>query len=534
MRDLAHLLDRLSLTKAPKVKQTLVREFMRRTPDPDRGWVLAVLTGALGFRAVRLAAIRETAEARMDSALFAWSRDYVGDLAETIALVWPSRPGANREPDISDVVQALPQASPEHAKVLVEGWLDALDADGRWALLKLVTGGPRAHISPGLARQALADFGGVAVAEIEELWHAQEPPYGPFLTWLEGRGARPAAPAAGHFRPVMLANALDVGADLSVSDPADFAVEWKWDGVRVQAVAEDGVRRLYTRGGDDISAAFPDVLEAMTFEGVIDGELLIMRPGGIAPYSDLGRRLGRKTADTRLIARSPAGVRAYDMLADHGEDLRDLPFRQRRARLETMIAGHGSPRLDLSPIRSVETWEQLKALRAAPPPGDAGLAEGLMLKRWDSPYVAGRPGGPWFKWKRDPMILDAVLMYARRGADIRSSLHSDVTFGLWRAAPGEDRALVAVGKADVGLNDAEMKAVDVFVRENTLERFGPARSVRAGEAGGLVLEVAFETVQRSTRHKSGLALRAARINRIRWDKPAREADDLATLERLVR
>ncbi|MGA0602883.1 cisplatin damage response ATP-dependent DNA ligase [Caulobacter sp. KR2-114] len=533
MRAFAHLLDRLSLTASRNAKLTLVRDFLKETPDPDRGWALAALTGALSFSAAKPAAIRKAVEARMDPVLFAWSYDYVGDLAETVALVWPAQPGANREPELSEVVDALSVAPRGAVQGLIEGWLDALDPDGRWALLKLLTGGLRVGLSARLAKQAAADLGGVPLAEVEEVWPVLHPPYEDLFAWLEGRSERPSADAPGRFRPAMLAQALDEASDFARLDPADYAAEWKWDGIRVQAVSERGVRRLFSRAGDDISGAFPDVLAELNFEGVIDGELLVMRGGAIAPFGDLQQRLNRKSVDARLLAAHPAGIRAYDLLLDGETDIRTLPFAERRARLEAFVAAVGSPRIDLSPLQPFDSWETLAALRAEPPPGDAQVSEGLMLKRWTSIYEAGRPKGPWFKWKRDPRLIDAVLMYAQRGHGKRSSFYSDYTFGVWRQDGEGVWSLTPVGKAYFGFTDEELKLIDKFVRDNTLERFGPVRSVRADRDFGLVLEVAFEGLQRSTRHKSGVAMRFPRINRIRWDKPAREADELATLERML-
>ncbi len=528
MRAFANLLDRLSFTRSRNAKLVLVRDYLSETPDPERGWALAALTGELSFDAAKPGFIRKAVEARMDPDLFRWSYDYVGDLAETVALVWPARPGANREPDLSEVVDALRTASRREVQQLIETWLDALDADGRWALLKLLTGGMRVGVSARLAKQAAADMGDVAVADVEEVWHGLEPPYDDLFAWLEGKAERPSPDAHGRFRPVMLAQAIDEAADFARLDPADYAAEWKWDGIRVQAVNESGVRRLYSRTGDDISGAFPDVLEALNFEGAIDGELLVLRDGRVAPFGDLQQRLNRKVVDSALVAAQPAGVRAYDLLAQAGDDVRHLPFAERRKRLEAFVAALAEPRIDLSPLQSFESWEALAALRAEPPAGDAQAAEGVMLKRWDSIYEAGRPKGPWFKWKRDPYLVDAVLMYAQRGHGKRSSFYSDYTFGVWN-----DGALTPVGKAYFGFTDEELKQLDKFVRDNTIERFGPVRSVKANRDFGLVLEVAFEGLQRSPRHKSGVAMRFPRISRIRWDKPSAEADELATLERML-
>jgi DNA ligase-1 len=539
MRAFATLLDRLSFTASRNAKLVLVRDYLKAAPDPERGWALACLTGELTFDAAKPAMIRKAVEARVDPQLFRWSYDYVGDLAETVALVWPAKPGANREPELNEVVDELRAAHRSSTQKLIEGWLDALDADGRWALLKLLTGALRVGLSARLAKQAAADMAAsygmaVSVSDIEEVWHALDPPYGELFAWLEGRGPRPNPDAPGRFRPVMLAQAVDEVADFPKLDPADYAAEWKWDGIRVQAVRERGadgevVARLYSRTGDEISAAFPDLMAALDFEGVIDGELLVLKDHRVQPFGDLQQRLNRKVVDAKTMAAHPAGIRAYDLMAADGADLRHLPFHDRRMRLEDFVTRHGNERLDLSPLAPFHSWEGLAELRANPPEGDASQAEGLMLKRWDSVYEAGRPKGPWFKWKRDPFLVDAVLMYAQRGHGKRSSFYSDYTFGVWTP----EGALTPVGKAYFGFTDEELKEIDKFVRDNTIERFGPVRSVRADRGFGLVFEVAFEGLQRSTRHKSGVAMRFPRINRIRRDKPAGEADTLETLEGML-
>jgi DNA ligase-1 len=534
MRAFAELLDRLALTPSRNAKLRLVRDYLRETPDPDRGWALAALTGDLSFDAAKPAFIRKAIEERMDPQLFWWSYDYVGDLAEAVSLVWPARPGANREPELSEVVEALRTASRAEVQRLIEGWLDAMrEPRERWALLKLMTGGLRVGMTARLAKRAAAEMGGVEPAEIEELWHALHPPYEDLFAWLEGRSEKPSAEHPARFRPAMLAQAIDEAADFAKLDPGDYAAEWKWDGIRVQAVHEGGLRRLYTRTGDDISKSFPDVLDALDDEGVLDGELLVIRDGKVAPFADLQQRLNRKSVDAKLMAQHPAAIRAYDLLQEGAEDTRILTFIERRKRLESFVARQASSRIDLSPLQPFETWAELAELRANPPPGDPQVAEGLMLKRWDSVYEAGRPKGPWFKWKRDPYLVDAVLMYAQRGHGKRSSFYSDYTFGVWQPDPLGGRVLTPVGKAYFGFTDEELKQIDKYVRDHTVERFGPVRSVRAEPNSGLVFEVAFEGLQRSTRHKSGVAMRFPRINRIRWDKPPGEADELATLERLL-
>ena len=520
MRAFAALLERLAFTPARNGKLRLLEAYLAAAPDPDRGYALAALTGDLDLRRVTPSLLREMVGTRTDPELFALSYDFVGDLAETIALIWPAEPPAEApELRLAEVVAQL-QATPKpQLAALLAGWLDRMAPSERLALLKLATGGMRVGISARLARSALARFGGADLAAVEELWHGLAPPYAPLFAWFAG-GPRPEQAAAAPFRPVMLSTPVEA-EQLATLDPGDFLAEWKWDGIRVQAVAEGAERRLYTRTGEDISAAFPDLVAHLGFQGTLDGELLIRRDATVAPFSELQRRLGRKTVGRALMASHPAALRAYDLLFWQGEDLRPLPLATRRARLEAAVSGLAEPRIDLSPLLPFADWQALARLRAEPPDP---VIEGVMLKRRDSPYLAGRPRGPWFKWKRDPMTVDAVLLYAQRGHGKRSGYYSDFTFGLWDGAD-----LVPVGKAYFGFTDAELRELDRFVRAHTTERFGPVRAL----APKLVLEVAFEGLNRSPRHRSGLAMRFPRIARIRWDKPAAEADRLETLAALL-
>ncbi|GAB5471214.1 MAG: cisplatin damage response ATP-dependent DNA ligase [Rhodospirillales bacterium] len=524
MRDFAALLDSLSYMASRNGKLRLIADYCARTPDPARGYALAALTGGLGFTGAKPAAIRALVEARCDPVLFRWSYDFVGDLAETAALLWPQQPGANRPPDLPEVVEALQVAKRAEVPGLMEGWLDSLDATGRWALLKLITGALRVGVSARLAKTALADWSTKPLEEIEEIWPALEPPFEPLFAWLEGRALRPEPGTAPTFRPLMLATPLEESA-LEQLDPAAYLAEWKWDGIRVQLVATPGGRKLFSRTGEDVGPAFPDLLEAADFHAVLDGELLVMQAGEVGSFNALQQRLNRKSPTAKLLSESPAHLRLYDLLLCDGEDLRGLPLSERRRRLEGWYEAHWPDRMDLSPLIAFADWPTLATLRAE---ARAQGIEGLMVKRRDSPYLAGRPKGPWFKWKRDPLVADCVLMYAQRGHGKRSSFYSDYTFGAWR--PGEaGLELVPVGKAYFGFTDAELKQLDKWVRDNTVERFGPVRAV----APGLVLEVAFDALQRSSRHKSGIAMRFPRVSRIRWDKPIEEADRLETLVDLL-
>ena len=521
MNRFAALLDGLLFTPSRNGKLRLMQEYFSSQPDPERGWALAALTGELSFADAKPSQVRALAAARVDPELLGWSYDFVGDLAETVSLIWPAYGQVRTHvPSLAEIVDALRAAGGAEIGQLLEPWLDALDPTGRWALLKLVTGSLRIGVSARMAKTALAEWSGVGVDRIEEVWHGLEPPYQALFAWLDGRAPAPQIGDLPIFYPLMLAHPLD-DADLAALDPRDYLAEWKWDGIRVQLVSRGGERRLYSRSGDEIGSAFPDILLAMPEEVTLDGELLVVRGGEAAPFNDLQQRLNRKITSPKMLRDYPAAVRLYDILREGPEDLRGRSFAERRKRLEAWHARAPRERLDLSPLVPFSSWDGLRELRDGA--RERGI-EGLMLKRADSLYLAGRPKGPWFKWKRGALTLDTVLMYAQRGHGKRSSFYSDYTFGAW-----QDDALVPVGKAYSGFTDDELRRLDRWVRNNTVRRYGPVREV----APGIVLEVAFDSVHRSTRHKSGVAMRFPRIHRIRWDKPFREADTLETLERML-
>jgi DNA ligase-1 len=520
----ADLLERLVFTPSRLAKIALLRRYFATQPDPDRGFGLAAVTGELSFAAAKPGMIRDLAAARTDPELFAWSYDYVGDLAETVALIWPAAPTNAPTPSLAEVVRTLAHTPKSSLPEIVAAWLDSSDPSVRLALLKLITGGLRVGASARLAKIALAEIaeGHLAADDIEEVWHALTPPYTDLFAWLEGRGPRPDPADAPVFRPPMLAHPLEP-PDLAALDTSAFRAEWKWDGIRVQLAATIGGKRVFSRGADDISAAFPEIIEAMDFHAVLDGELLVIRNGTVAPFADLQQRLNRKQPSAKMLSEFPTAVRLYDILFDGTEDLRPLPFDQRRIRLEQFFARAHPPRMDLSELINFAALSDLATLRDGA--RDAAI-EGLMLKRGDSAYVPGRPKGLWWKWKRDPLTIDAVMLYAQRGHGKRSSFYSDYTFGLWR----DDGELVPVGKAYFGFTDQELQFLDRWIRNHTTARFGPVREVEKS----LVLEIAFDAAQRSNRHKSGVALRFPRIARIRQDKPAAEADRLETLLRLIK
>jgi DNA ligase 1 len=619
MNRFAELLDRLAYEPGRNNKLRLITSYFREVEDPDRGYALAALTGALSFKHAKPGLIRDLITDRTDPVLFALSYDYVGDLSETVALMWP-KTAIDRE--VSLLGHPSPQPSPARGEGAAQGsarpprkkskaamatlsqesaatlpsipsplvgegqgegyrehsghddqrrhnnpppptltevvttlrtlgktelprqltrWLDELDETGRWALLKLVTGAMRIGISARLAKTAAAELGGKDPHEIELIWPGLAPPYLDLFAWLEGRTEKPVNLDPAPFRPVMLAHAIE-NTDFANLDAGDFIAEWKWDGIRVQAVSGrdergDRVVRLYSRSGEDITKSFPDLLPALHLPGAIDGELLVVRDGRVQTFNVLQQRLNRKVVSPKLIKEYPIHLRAYDLLGEGDDDLRALPFTERRKLLEAFVTKLDDPRVDLSPTIAFDSWEALTSARKNPASAGAGedaeAVEGMMLKRRDALYLPGRPKGQWWKWKRDPHIIDAVLMYAQRGHGKRSSYYSDYTFGVWTS--GEDgEQLVPVGKAYFGFTDEELLQIDRFVRRNTVEKFGPVRHVVHEPDQGLVLEVAFEGLARSPRHKSGVAMRFPRISRLRWDKPPREADRLETLERMLK
>ena len=599
MNRFAELLDRLTYEPGRNNKLRLITNYFREVEDPDRGYALAALTGALSFKHAKPGLIRDLIATRTDPVLFALSYDYVGDLSETVALMWPkvqpqaqsapflprsggegsgvgdiaantdaafpadppptpdpspprasrvgggerTAPGHNNPPPptLTEVVTTLRTLGKTELPKQLTRWLDELDETGRWALLKLVTGAMRIGISARLAKTAAAALGGKDPHDVELIWPGLAPPYLDLFAWLEGHAEKPVNRDPAPFRPVMLAHAIE-DTDFANLDASDYVAEWKWDGIRVQAVSGRDERgnmlvRLYSRSGEDITRSFPDLLPSLHLPGAIDGELLVLREGRVQTFNVLQQRLNRKVVSPKLIKEYPIHLRAYDLLADDETDLRELPFAERRARLKAFVAKLDDPRVDLSPTIAFDSWEALRTSRADPASAGAGedaeAVEGVMLKRRDAPYLPGRPKGQWWKWKRDPHIIDAVLMYAQRGHGKRSSYYSDYTFGVWTS--GEDgEQLVPVGKAYFGFTDEELLQIDRFVRRNTTEKFGPVRHVVHEPDEGLVLEVAFEGLARSPRHKSGVAMRFPRISRLRWDKPPREADRLETLERMLK
>lgn len=522
MKRFAVLLERLALTPSRTRKINALTAYLSETPSPDRGYALAVLTGGLSFKNVKPALLKETVLQEVDPHLFALSYDFVGDLGETIALIWPHHETAKDLPSLTELIALFNDTPKKDLPVLIAKLLSRCSINERWALIKLATGALRIGVSARLAKTALAEFGKQDLQQIEEIWHGLEPPYDDLFSWLEGQAGKPVVSKSQLFHPLMLSTPLDEAKDFETLLAEDFAAEWKWDGIRVQLSISPKKTTLYSRTGDDIGQAFPDIVDNVSSHAVLDGELLVGHNFLPEPFNALQQRLNRKTAAAKHLTDYPAFIRAYDLLFDGHQDIRPLPWAQRRKKLQEWFSRAPQTHIDLSPIIPFSTWPELSSLR------EQGATdhdrEGVMIKRITSPYVPGRPKGLWFKWKRNPNLVDAILMYAQRGHGKRSSFYSDYTFGVWSG-----NEIVPIGKAYFGFTDEELRQLDKWIRANTTNSFGPVREVTKQ----LVFEVAFDSAQRSKRHKSGVALRFPRINRIRWDKPANEASTLDDVTALI-
>lgn len=520
------LLDDLYFTNSTKAKEAILAEYLREARDPDRGWAIAAIAGTLRFDLFKRSLTKKLMSSRMDPFLFDVSRDYVGELSETVALAWRPSENArklNQLPSLSEVIEEFISRDKTGITDYLTELLDNMIPSQRWALLKLGTRGLRIGMSARSVKRTLANMKKVELGVIEELWHGLEPPYLSLFAWIDGTADIPDISDVLTYSPVMLAHPIEE-KDFARITPSTHSVEWKFDGIRVQLAANKTERKLFSRKGDDISHSFPDLLAAVDFEGVLDGELLVKPNGEIGRFNDLQQRLNKKKPSRAIMEKLPAHLMIYDLLSLEGTQLKSESFTKRRQILTALMQDLNRDRFSVSELLNFQSQKDLENLRQdAAETG--GLIEGLMIKDKKSVYVAGRPKHAWYKWKRDPFLLDAVLMYAQRGTGKRSSYYSDYTFGLW----SEEGQLLPIGKAYFGFTDEELKEIDKWIRNHKLNRFGPVQEVKKE----LVFEVAFDSAHESTRHKSGYALRFPRINRIRWDKPASEADKITAVAALI-
>jgi len=524
----AALYAALDASTSTNAKVAALTDYFRSAQPADAAWAVFFLTGEKLPQAVPVKRLRELTIrlSGLPEWLFAESYDAVGDLAETIALLLPPARAPSQATLARWVAERLlplrTLPEDEQTALLTRLW-DELDGTARFVGLKLITGAFRVGVSKLLVIRALAAVSGVDGKVIaHRLMGSWQPTAEAFLALT---AAEASSTEASRPYPFFLAHPLEAPPE-SLGPRADWQAEWKWDGIRAQLIRRRGASFLWSRGDELVTDQFPEIVEAagaLPDGTVIDGEVLAWREGRVQPFAQLQRRLNRKQVSARLRADAPVALIAYDLLEQAGEDLRPLPLGERRTRLECIIGNlPQAARIELSPLVETDAWPSLAQMRDTS--RERGV-EGLMLKRRAAAYGVGRTRGDWWKWKIDPYTLDAVLIYAQRGHGKRASLYTDYTFGLWK-----DGELVPFAKAYSGLTDEEIAEVDAFIRKNTLEKFGPVRTVKPE----LVFELAFEGIQRSTRHKSGIAVRFPRMARWRRDKRIEEADTIEVAEGLLR
>ena len=509
MREFSQLINQLILTRSRNRKIELLNHYFKNTENPDRGLALAILTGNLKIKNISISKIKELIKKEVDPELFDLSYDYVGDLAETIALIWPYKQ-KGKVPKLNFIIDELENSSTTNITKLIKKYLSIFSENERWAFIKLLSGGLRIGVSTRLTKLSLIHNTTIEISEIEQIWHGVVPPYNKLFNWIFGKGAKPEIEVEKIFHPLMLAHPIEK-KDFNNLNPTEFFAEWKWDGIRVQLVLFKHKIRIFSRTGDDISNTFPEIQNNENDLVVLDGELLVGNNFKPFKFNKLQQRLNRKKVSKNHLENFPAFVKLYDILFLKNKDLRSLDFSERRNILSEWHNKIQNKFFDLSEIFEFKTWENLKNIKSKKL--NKSVHEGLMIKRKTSSYISGRPKGYWYKWKNDPLVVDAVMMYAQRGHGKRSSYYSDFTFGLW-----DQNNIVPICKAYFGFSNEELEILDKFVRSNTINKFGPVREVEKK----FVVEIAFDSVDFSKRHKSGVALRFPRIKRLRQDKPINE------------
>ncbi len=529
MKQFANLYRELDQSTATLDKRAALVRYFGKAPPADAAWAMWLLSGGKLARIANTRELREwiSQESGQPDWLVDDSYDHVGDLAETLTLLFDEPDAVEPDRSLVEWIERilLPVANKEPAlrrATVVSGWR-ALRFDERLLFNKLLTGALRVGVSQRLVQQALAEMSGIEIARIAQRMLAAWTPTPEFLRDLLTVEALPGDRQQPY--PFFLASPLE-NETATLGEIGDWRLEWKWDGIRLQLIRRAGEVALWSRGEERLDGRFPEIESAavtLPNDCVIDGELLAWRDGDAPlPFTALQTRIQRRKPGPKTLADTPVRVLAYDLLELDGEDLRARPLDERRALLETLLAEHGDPRLIASPLVRAKSWDSAAVLRDGA--RERGV-EGLMLKRADSVYQSGRRRGDWWKWKIDPLTIDAVLLYAQAGHGRRSTLYTDYTFGVW-----DGDTLVPVAKAYSGLDDKEILKLDSWIRAHTQERFGPVRSVQAHH----VFELGFEAVNVSKRHKSGIAVRFPRILRWRHDKPMTEADRLETLQALAR
>ncbi|MBU4611821.1 ATP-dependent DNA ligase [Achromobacter sp. GG226] len=545
MNAFADLYAALDATTSTNAKRAALEAYFGSAPAEDAAWAVYFLAGGKPRQIVPTRVLRAFAqtEAGIPEWLFEESYHAVGDLAETIALLLPGTERTDSEGLahwMEHRLLPLRGLPPEILHERLREGFAQLDTAGRFVFAKLITGAMRVGVSKLLVTRALAAVAGVDAKRIAQRLigytdRSATPTADGFAALVSAEEAAATGRDAGQPYPFFLAHPLQLPLSQfgeQLGTPEDWLVEWKWDGIRAQVVQRDGRGWVWSRGEELVTDRFPELAamaERLPYGTVVDGEILVWEEGAVQSFARLQRRLGRKTVSARLLKEQPVVLLAYDLLETEGEDWRSRPQHERRAALERLVAQMDHPGLQLSPRLHEDTWDAL-AVRREESRGRG--VEGLMLKARNAHYGVGRTRdvGVWWKWKIDPITVDAVLLYAQPGSGRRANLYTDYTFAVWDGPPGQEgRNLVPFAKAYSGLTDAEIRKVDAIVRKTTKEKFGPVRSLEPT----LVFELGFEGIARSTRHKSGVAVRFPRMLRWRLDKPIAEADTLDQLNALV-
>jgi DNA ligase-1 len=530
MKRFTELFMELDASNRKTAKLAALKRYFAEVPPEDGAWAVFFLAGNRLKRPIKLADFREWAGAACGFPTWMVEECYnhVGDLAETLALLLSDRKSVEKSVDrplhemVVNEIAPLRELEPKEQRERIERIWSELDGDACFVFNKLITGGFRVGVSQTLVCAALAELAKVEPALMaHRLMGTWTPTPEAYQALFSGEisGDQTAKPY-----PFCLAYPLDDDARSKLGAVQDWQIEWKWDGIRAQLIKRDGEVILWSRGEEMITEQFPEVIEAAARwpDGVVlDGELLAWSGDKPAPFSELQRRLGRKKLGPKLRKEVPIIFMAYDLLEREGRDLRAESTAARRKELETFAESITCEEFHLSPLVAAKSWSELEALRED---SRERRVEGLMLKRKNAPYGAGRKKGDWWKWKVAPYTVDAVLVYAQQGHGRRAGLYTDYTFSVWR-----EKELVPIAKAYSGLSDAEIRKVDRWIRQHTLDSHGPVRVVQPE----LVFEIAFEGINPSKRHKSGIAVRFPRILRWRMDKPATEADSLETVRALL-
>lgn len=527
MRRFAELFDAMDRTTSTKAKVNAMVRYFAEAPPADAAWAVYFLTGRRLKRLVPAAALREwTLQGTgLPPWLLAECDSVVGDGAETIALILDQLDPAPATPcSLAEWVEGrllhLRDWAPSVQQAHALEWWRGLDRRERFLLVKLITGELRLGVSQPLVIRALTGSSGLPASLIATRLMGEWTPSAAWFGSLTSADTVRADVSTPY--PFFLASPLEAPI-ATLGSPSDWLTEWKWDGIRAQLVRRAGQLFLWSRGEELITLRFPEITAAATQlpDGtVLDGEVLAFGEGRPLPFSALQQRIGRVKQVAELMRRVPVVFMTYDCLERGGEDIRDRSLRERRSVLESLLAEREHV-LRLSDRVTADNWDALSLLRAE---ARTRRVEGFMLKRWDSRYGTGRKRGDWWKWKIDPLTIDAVLMYAQPGSGRRASLLTDYTFGVW-----DGDALIPVAKAYSGLTNEEIDELDRWIRRHTVQRFGPVRHVEPS----YVFELRFEAIAKSSRHRSGVAVRFPRMLRWRKDKPAVEADTLKTLEKML-